>query len=339
MTDPLERALSDVGHRWVPDGRLGVFEVRAVPATTPARGGALVGVTTSRHALAGLRRLAGEFGLAVDVALLPATAVHDAPAAIVTAALAPILSAPAPTAQQVSEALHGESLDVLERRDEWLRVRAADGYHAWMHAGYLATGPTEWAEDWVGRARARAVSSELRGEGRQFRLPIGAKVVLQRGGRVETADGRLWSVVSGAVRPEGEWHAEARLVAAPEWALRWFGGAPYRWGGRTEWGVDCSGLVQATYAVRGGRLPRDSDLQFAAGREVPLSSDGSGYQAGDVLFFAEGGRVAHAALWAGAGHIVHATITRGGVRSDDLFGDSALARRLRDGLVGVRRIT
>ena len=338
MTDRLERALSDARRQWVPDARLGVFEVRTAPATAPAGGRTLTGVTTSRHALAGLRRLAVEYGLAVDVTLLPGTAVLDAPAAVVTAALAPILSAPAPAAEQVSEALHGETLDVLERRDAWLRLRAADGYHAWAHAGYFATGPAEWAEDWVGRARARAVGAELRGDGGGLRLPIGARVVLQRGGRVETADGRLWSVVSGTVRPEGEWHAEARFVAAPEWALRWFGGAPYRWGGRTDWGIDCSGLVQATYAVRGVRLPRDSDLQIAAGREVPLSSDGNGYQAGDLLFFAEGGRVAHVGLWAGAGRIVHATIARGGVGSDDLFGDSSLARGLRDGLVAVRRM-
>jgi hypothetical protein len=334
MADPLARALQDLRRKWVPDDRLGVFEVTPAPGADGA--GRLIGATTSRDAVAALQRLARDFGLAVEVGILPTGATE--PTALVTAALASMLGTPAPTAEQVSEALHGEVLAVLERRGEWLRVRAADGYHAWTHTGYVATGPADWGEDWIGRARARVVSAELRDGSDRLRLPIGARVVLRTGGEVETADGRMWTVASGAVRPEGEWHAEARFIAAPEWALRWYAGAPYRWGGRTEWGIDCSGLVQATYAARGYALPRDSDLQFAAGRDVPIASDGAGYQAGDVLFFAEGGRVSHTALWAGAGRIVHATLARGGVASDDLFGDSGLARRLRDALVGVRRI-
>jgi cell wall-associated NlpC family hydrolase len=143
-------------------------------------------------------------------------------------------------------------------------------------------------------------------------------------------------VASGAVRPDREARAEARLIAAPEWAARWFGGAPYLWGGRTDWGVDCSGLVQAVYDFRGIRLPRDTDLQLGAGREIPIAADGRGYEAGDLLFFAEQGRVHHVALWAGAGRILHAALSRGGVAADDLFTDRM--RKLRDGLVGVRRM-
>jgi len=115
-------------------------------------------------------------------------------------------------------------------------------------------------------------------------------------------------------------------------------GRPVSVGGRTEWGVDCSGLVQGTYAARGIALPRDSDLQSLVGREVKIDSAGSGYEAGDLLCFADGRRVSHVALWAGAGRIVHSALSRGGVGSDDLLGETPGAKRLRDLLVAVRRL-
>src|SRR5213078_4420055 len=84
-------------------------------------------------------------------------------------------------------------------------------------------------------------------------------------------------------------------------------------------------------------LPRDSDQQFGQGKEVAMSADGAGYEAGDLLFFAERGRVSHVALWAGAGRIVHAALSRGGGGGDDLFGPEPRMVRLRENLVGVRR--
>jgi hypothetical protein len=331
MTDALVRALDDVRRRWVPDRRLGVFDVADA-------GGKLFGRTTSREALADLRRLGGESRLAVEVALLPDASVDDAGMAVVTAAVAPLLDQPVVNAPRVSEALHGEPLALLERRGDWLHVRATDGYVAWTHAGYTRVGTADWLEDWLARATARSLGCELEHQGTRLRLPIGARLVPRRDGLVETADGRLARVFGGMVRAQVELHAEARLMAISELVLRWFGGAPYLWGGRTEWGVDCSGLVQAAYAARGVALPRDSDQQFTEGREVRRSASGEGYEKGDLVFFAENGRVSHVALWAGAGRIVHSTLSRGGVVSEELFGDVPRLKRLREQVVGVRRM-
>ena len=339
--DKVERAVDDIRRKWVPDGRLGVFEVSITRNEASAQKvGAqhavplLTGVTSVRDARDALRRLATDAGLVERVELIPGEEV--APAAIVTAALAPLVAEPRVSAARVSEALHGESLDVLERREEWLRVRAPDGYVAWVNAGYVATGPADWADDWRERATARSMSADIvTAEGRR-RLPTGARVAFRRG-VVELADGQRGAVAAGSVRREQELRVEARHLALPELAQKWYSGAPYLWGGRTEWGIDCSGLAQAVYGARGIRLPRDSDQQFGQGQEVPISADGAGYESGDLLFFAERGRVSHVALWAGAGRIVHAALSRGGVGGDHLFGSEPRMVRLRDGLVGVRR--
>lgn len=326
--DKVERAVDDIRRKWVPDGRLGVFEVSLLPK-------GIAGITSNRDARDALRRLAHNEEMVDKVQLIP-DEVGD-PAAIVTAALAPLQSEPRISAARVSEVLHGEVLDVLERREDWLRIRAPDGYIAWLPAGYLATGPMDWAADWQERATARSLSADILTTDGRRRLPTGARVALRRG-VVELADGQRGAVAAGNIRRDQELRVEARHLALPELAQKWYAGAPYLWGGRTEWGIDCSGLTQAVFAARAIKLPRDSDQQFGEGREVALASDGAGYEAGDLLFFAERGRVSHVALWAGAGRIVHAALSRGGVGVDNLLGDEPRMVRLRESLVGVKRM-
>ncbi len=327
--DRFTRDLDDVRRRWVPDRRLGVFEVTI-------EGKALAGRTTSREALDHVRRLAADAGLRSDVRALP-----DVPAAethaIITAALAPLTREPVIASERTSEALHGDVVTILERQEAWLRVRTEDGYVAWLHGGYVNVGPETWAADWRDRASARAFGAVIHIDGVRTRLPAFARVAAGVDDAVEMADGRRGRLVSGAIRPVMELGAEARLAQPHELALRWYGGAPYLWGGRTDWGTDCSGLVQNVWRSRGIELARDSDLQIAQGIEVATASDGSRYESGDLLYFASNGRVTHVAMWAGSGRVVHSALSRGGVGIDSVYGDSPMARRLQRELVGVRR--
>ncbi len=94
-------------------------------------------------------------------------------------------------------------------------------------------------------------------------------------------------------------------------------GVPYRWGGRSPSGFDCSGLVQYTYEQAGFSVPRTSRAQHKAARAVPLGEA----RPGDLLFFAESGRVSHVGIYVGQGQFIHAPATGQNVKVSSIRED------------------
>ena len=79
-------------------------------------------------------------------------------------------------------------------------------------------------------------------------------------------------------------------------------GVPYRYGGNTPSGFDCSGLVHFSYAAAGVSIPRTTSGQWAKLSPV----DNRDMRSGDLLFFEISGKMSHVGLYVGDGRFVHA---------------------------------
>ncbi|MFT9846173.1 S-layer homology domain-containing protein [Aneurinibacillus sp. REN35] len=92
-------------------------------------------------------------------------------------------------------------------------------------------------------------------------------------------------------------------------------GTPYRFGGTTTAGFDCSGFTQYVYKSMGVNLPRTTGQQFTKGTAVSLKS----MKPGDILFFDTGsGSISHNGIYMGNGKMAHAATGQGSVKINDL---------------------
>ena len=174
--------------------------------------------------------------------------------------VAPLRAEPREDAEQVTQALRGEPLQVRERRDGWARVLTAYDYPGWVREDALEEGEGELLAD---------------------------------------ADGTPLDVA------------------------RSYLGTRYLWGGMSEQGIDCSGLVHMSYRRVGRLVPRDADQQEDAGVEVAEP------RPGDLVTYGEPGEPAdHIAFWLGEGRILHSTGREDGVGVlEEAEPDSLRARR------------
>ena len=218
------------------------------------------------------------------------------------------------TSEMISEIRAAERLTGLRQEPSWWLVAGEDGYVGWVHDWVLTVaagdpGPPDFRYSrpsgtlWVSDHRAA------------HPLFSGTPLWIPEEGLAERGGFRLLRTVTGA---EG-WIADAELEPARALVdtrsllnfLRGLFGVPYRWGGRSPLGFDCSGLVQFAAQRCGVELPRDASQQVRCGE--PVDRDPSAWEAGDLVFF--GDPADHVGFSDGRGGLLHC---RGRVRMDPL---------------------
>ena len=207
-------------------------------------------------------------------------------------AQAPLRERPAPDAPLMTEALLGERVTVYEFDQEgwaWGQL-AGDGYVGFLPANALMP-PRDAPTHKVIAPRTLAFP------GPSIKLPpvamppLGSRIAVSRE-QDRFAVSPLGVIPLGHLAPLAQ--RETDFVAVAERFL----GVPYLWGGKTNLGLDCSGLVQVALAASGVPCPRDSDMQE---QSLGTTIDIARARRGDLVFWK-----GHVAIVCDGANLIHA---------------------------------
>ncbi|MFL5520169.1 MAG: C40 family peptidase [Gemmatimonadales bacterium] len=243
--------------------------------------------------------------------------------------LAPVFAEPRVASAQISQLVAGRCVELLEKRDDWYRIRGPDEYEGWLHRGYLASSPEESALHGVHLDRVSLGCITTDGNGGRRAMPLGSLLMPEE----QVKSGEVVSVAEQASLFPPEVGAITRT------AQRYFEGTSYLWGGVTPWGADCSGLVQTSFWLHGIQLRRDAWQQAEQGG--PAESDLLAARMGDLLFFSDrvDGHITHVAIALGGQRLVHLALGRGGYAVENLTDEAdPYVMKLRERFVKARRV-
>ncbi len=211
-------------------------------------------------------------------------------------AIAPLRERPAADALLLTQALKGERVTIYDRNGEgfaWGQLNS-DGYVGWLPDRVLAK-PVGEPTHKITALRTFAFP------GPSIKLPPIDTLLMGTTLTVTREDGAFAVTREGWYLPRQhvgsiDHYAEDFVAVAEQ-----FAGTPYLWGGKSSFGIDCSGLVQISLNAAGTGCPRDSDMQQdGLGRELS-PAETKKLQRGDLIFWK-----GHVAIVRDAGTIVHA---------------------------------
>jgi cell wall-associated NlpC family hydrolase len=216
--------------------------------------------------------------------------------------VAPMRSEPSDKAENASQLLFGDFVEILENQERWWYIRSAfDNYEGWIDFRQLVLVSEEEY------AKAKQIKHLAPPQALNLLIdPVGNKLYLSPASNLPAfADGfsflgnQKYEVLFQPHTPN--FTGVDGLIST---AL-FFINTPYLWGGRTFFGIDCSGFVQNVFKLNGIELKRDAWQQAEQGITVDFLQE---VHPGDVAFFDnDEGKITHVGIMLNTAEIVHAS--------------------------------
>ena len=222
-------------------------------------------------------------------------------------AIIPLRAEPSDRSEIVSQVLFGEHFKVLEELNQWRRIQLHyDNYEGWVDSKQFQI---------ISETAYNTLSKEpivLNGDlidyisapnNTLLPIPLGASLSFLNHSDINTAQFEFEGTKANGIQDKSKLINTAFLYL----------NAPYLWGGKTPFGIDCSGFTQMVYKLNGYNLFRDASQQATQGEALSFIEES---EPGDLAFFDnEEGNIIHVGIIMENNYIIHAS---GKVRIDRL---------------------
>ena len=192
----------------------------------------------------------------------------------------PLRARPDARANWTTEALFGELVKVYDEAGEWAWVQlAADGYVGYVRRSALSPPGASVTHRVSALGTFLYAAADMKAAPL---MPLSMNALLS----IAEVGPSFARLVDGTFVPSRHIVERQRFVADYVAAAERFVGVPYLWGGKTRFGLDCSGLVQTALAAAGRLCPRDSDMQEAElGDQIDVNERLDRLERGDLVFW------------------------------------------------------
>jgi hypothetical protein len=217
----------------------------------------------------------------------------------------PIRYSPDSKSEIVSQLLFGETFNVIEQADGWINILTKDDHYT----GWISSKQFEPLETTIHHIETAGIYPFIKA------LSSKGDVMIPAGSTLPNLEGNTFKINNIEYKLT-EQNKQYPFDKIEQIALH-YKNAPYLWGGRTPFGIDCSGFTQTVYKQCGVQLKRDASQQAEEGKTISFLEE---TKCGDLAFFDnEDGRITHVGIMLTPSRIIHAS---GYVRIDgiDSFG-------------------
>ncbi|KUJ62704.1 hydrolase Nlp/P60 [Flavobacteriaceae bacterium CRH] len=222
-------------------------------------------------------------------------------------AIVPVRSEPSDRSEIVTQLLFGEHIEILERQNQWARIKIQfDDYEGWVDSKQYQV---------ISEANYNQLSKEAiilnadlidyitSPNNLLLPIPLGASLSFLNNSEINTSNFDFEGTKTSGIKPK------SALINTAFMYLN----APYLWGGKTPFGIDCSGFTQMVYKLNGYKIHRDASQQALEGEPLSFIEES---EAGDLAFFDnEEGNIIHVGIIMDNNYIIHGS---GKVRIDRL---------------------